>query len=354
MARQSGPESSSDVRVILKLVTEPDAVTTFEQFIQTHLHAHDRIGFDLLYRHDVPIIDCGFASDWHYYVLSNNKFCLFKVRLAEGKMDLRYKFECNKLFRTVSCHPKNQNLFALCTKTHLVIVDISCEKPIAQFKIGHSMFAGGWTSDGSRIICVSEGSEIYLVDLKGSLVSRAGFDQRDDFHENCLLLVHPSNPFAVVCRGKILRFLDLSESAQWKEGALRGEVTCGDFMQDEFYGAAFGFADGVIALYSFESCQLVVEQKLGTDRISVLSFCRSRSGVIAFACGSELFFATLPQWGFGHFGITKKCRLDASPIVKISWSLCEPMCLMSSDEDQLVHIFEVPGDYMPLYEPDEE
>jgi len=120
------------------------------------------------------------------------------------------------------------------------------------------------------------------------------------------------------------------------------------------FGAAFGYCDGTIDLWAFDKCELLIQQHLGDAPVTSISFCASRNGALAFACGNDVCFATLPQWGFGHFSVSKRYQLHTQQVKIVKWNdQDDRIAIISVDCDCMMHIFEVPQDFIPLYHVDD-
>jgi hypothetical protein len=83
-----------------------------------------------------------------------------------------------------------------------------------------------------------------------------------------------------------------------------------------------------------------------------IALCPAREGAIAFACGSEVCFATLPQWGFGHFVVRNRYTMHLATVGIVAWAGSEDaQSLISVDSDRMCHVLEVPADFVALYQP---
>jgi hypothetical protein len=159
----------------------------------------------------------------------------------------------------------------------------------------------------------------------------------------------------VIFGGNSAIFFNLDDPPKWKTGTLAKVPICSDFLPGGLDGAAFGYPDGVIELVSFEDCKAAIHQVIdphGDTPVTAIAFCPSRQGAIAFAIGTEICFATLPQWGFGHFAVAQRYAMHMERVTILRWIVSEEITsLLSVDADCMLHIFDVPRDFLPIYQP---
>jgi hypothetical protein len=340
------PEAPIDIKLLLTHTCQPDAVASFDRFLLGYLGIHDHFPFHLMSRLPEQPVDAGFLdSGSRYYVLLPHTFQTFVI--SENRSDLESSFESDSPLLASSAHPTRSTLFAVCTSSDLVLLDTVAPDRTSRIAVGN-LISCGWVADGVRVLCLSP-AEIVLVNVAGEKLCRCALPSHSRVP---ILSVHRSELYAVVCDGRNLVYIDLGGPCRWRAFGLPREPISSAFLPDGVFGAAFGYDDGSIDLVSFDRCEVVVRQELGDPPVASVAFCPNRQGAMAFASGADVRFATLPQWGFGHFAVSKRYQQHLRPVKIVRWGGGDDaMVVLSVDDDCMLHIFDVPQEFVPLYQP---
>ncbi|KAH0785918.1 hypothetical protein GPJ56_010179 [Histomonas meleagridis] len=148
-----------------------------------------------------------------------------------------------------------------------------------------------------------------------------------------------------------LQLIDFRESPTVQTKIIKGAPTSIAWLPNDTFGCAIGHDDGNVDLFSFQSNSVVITQNVSENAISGISFCETRNNVASFTSDNLILFSTLPVWGFGKFSVSKTYPMHTSNVTSANWfprSDGNPM-FISCDMDSMVHIFEVPNEYIPIY-----
>lgn len=338
-----------DTKVLLKHVVDDDAMSKFEKFVQGYLGIHDRFDFHLMYNFDEhkPIAS-GFASDSsRVFVLTNHSLLIFDVDKDAGTVTLGAEYAQEGIIAGDQ-HPARNGIFVLVTKQEIILVDVFDMENASALQIEH-VIAAKFVADGKRLLCLTANGILNVISLtEGHIGELELFD--GTLSDNLQLCVHESEPCAIVVNGTKLAFVELSEQPKLKVVDLKKEPTAVSFLPDKLFGAALGFADGSMCLYSFESSKSVVEQKVGKVPIAKIAFCPDRNDIVAIAIGGVLCFGGIPQWGFGSFNVYAKYEQHLATLRDVSWCKDDTgLSIATCDESGMFHMFEVPQEYLQLY-----
>jgi WD40 repeat protein len=341
------PEPTIDIKILLKHTCQPDSMASFDRFLLGYLGIHDHFPFHLMSRLPQQPVDAGFLdSGSRYYVLLPHAFQTFVI--SENRPEVESSFESDSPLLASSAHPTRSTLFAVCTSSDLILLDTAAPDCASRIGVGN-LISCGWVADGVRVLCLSSPAEFVLVTVAGEKLYRCALPSHSRIPR---LSVHPSELCAVVCDGRSLVYIFLGQPCGWRVGTLPREPISSAFLPDGLFGAAFGYDDGSIDLVSFDSCEVVVRQELGDLPVTSVAFCPNWQGAMAFASGADVCFATLPQWGFGHFAISKRYQQHLKPVKIVRWrGGDDAMVILSVDDDCMLHIFDVPQEFVPLYQP---
>jgi hypothetical protein len=278
-------------------------------------------------------------------------FTLYSMGAAVTDRDPIFLYESDSELRSVSAHPTNPNRFVLCTESALILLDSNVNPPTVGIDVGSNLVSCGWLSDGVRIVCISGNGDFCLVNLEGDKIYRSlGFEPNEPAH----LVMHPTLDCAMIHQSRHLVFLDFREEPAVRQDIIIDtKMRCAAFLPEGLFGAAVGNIDGSIDLVSFDGTKAPVHQEFSELEIAAMAFCPQKLGVMAFAAGTELSFATLPQWGFGHFKVTRSYAGHVEKILAVNWSAGdEPNLVLTVDGQNVIHVLEVPAEFIPLFQPD--
>lgn len=350
MRKGESAETGPDTKAILKCALGKKALSNFDLYLQNYLEIHDRFTFHAMTKLNVRVKQGGFLEDsTHFYVLSDQGFCVYELTMEDGHLNTIFSMEGDDI-KGAAQHPSNKYCFVLSFENKIVLMDTSNELQ-QQTLVMPNLVAAQFTHDGTRIVAITDNGFMHIINVED------GFTQHANIFEEVggqmMLFVHQHEAAVMIIMNDQLAFVSLEETPKIRTLALDDTPTCAAFMPGSLYGAAVAFKDGTISLYSFKTGEKTVHQKLMSSEITSLSFCPTRVGALAFACDSVVYFASLPQWGFGAFRINREYEMHRSPVQKIAWSDDNGELSMASFDEDMVHVFHVPDEYLPVYEPSE-
>lgn len=349
MTKQAAEVAQVDTKAILKYVVDEDAMSKFEKFVQGYLGIHHRFEFHMMYNfgEQVPIA-AGFVEDAaRVYVLVSDALMILDVDKDAGKVSVGVEYKREGLV-CADKHPTQNSVFVLATKSEIILLDVMDLENPSVLPI-ESVVAAKFVAGGDRIACLTSDGILHVVSLsEGNVGDLRLFDEEPC--DNLRMCVHYSEKCLFVVNGVKIAFVELSEPPKLKVMNVQREPITAEFLPEDSYGVALAFANGVMCFYSFDSSRPVVEQKLGKSDISCIAFCPGRSDILAAAAGRVVSFAGIPQWGFGAFNVYSKYEQHLSDITNLSWGSDDNgLSLVTTDKSGVLHVFEVPQEYLQLY-----
>ncbi|OHT05303.1 hypothetical protein TRFO_27000 [Tritrichomonas foetus] len=343
-----------DPALLLKNGTEQSAIDDFERFVQSYIELHDKYNFSMIKRIDESPFKVGFLEDiYHFYASTNAGLIFYATNPETGENSEMYRFTTSHPIQCVSQNPDNPYLFALIVHGSITLLNYST-KISKTINLEKSVIQVSWVTDNysnSSLVCLNRDLTVGIVDIQNEkfFTSTTKLESTNESH---FLAVHPTRNLAAVCDER-LRIIDFRDSPKIREFALKEEATSISWLPSENFGCAIGFSDGDIEFFSFISDSVVMSQNLTNKPLNSIEFCPSNPSSVSIVVENNIIFASLPAWGFGNLGRVATYRAHLSPILDAHWTANdENASMITCDADHTIHIFDVPDEYMPLYEPE--
>lgn len=339
-----------DNEIILKYGTETSAVDDFERFVQSYIEIHDKYDYSMIKRIEESPFKVGFIDDiYSFYASTDCGLISYRTDKETGIVSEFYRYQTKSLIQSVSQNPHNSYLFALLSNGKITIFnlltkesqEISLEKPIIQIS---------WLSGTSSLVCLYRDLSVGIADLEKCQVygTTNSLESSIDSH---FLITHPNHNIAAVCDDQ-LRLIDFRESPKIRKFLLKKPATAISWLPREYFGCAIGFSDGDIDFFSFDNDSVVMSQNIISQPIGGIEFCPTNPCSVSLTVDKDIIFVSIPSWGFGNLGKVATYKMHLSPILDAHWFADDVSASMiTCDADHMIHIFDVPEEYMPIYEP---
>ena len=339
-----------DNEVILKYGTKVSATDDYERFVQSYIELHDKYDYSMIKRIEESPYKVGFIDDiYHFYASTDCGLISYQTDQETGVIDESFRFNTNKPIQCVSQNPHNPYLFALLSNGKIIIFnlstqvskEISLEKPVIQIS---------WLSSTLSLVCLYRDLSVGITDIDkcSVVVTTESLQSNIDSH---FLITHPNHNIAAVCDDQ-LRFIDFREQAKIRKFILKKQATAISWLPRDYFGCAIGFDDGDIDFFSFDNDSVVMSQNIISQPICGIEFCPTNPCSVSLIVQKDIIFVSMPSWGFGSLGKVATYKMHLSPILDAHWTSDDVNASMiSCDADHMIHIFDVPEEYMPIYEP---
>ena len=341
-----------DPELILKYGTKTSAKDDFERFIQSYIELHDKYNYSMIKRIEESPFKVGFIDDiYHFYALTDSGLITYETNQENGLVSEFSRFQNNDPIQCVSQNPKNPYLFALLTNGIITIYNISTNES-QEINLGKPVIQIAWLNDMSSLVCLYKNLSVGTLDLDKGVVNctTSNLDSTIDSH---FLLAHPQHNLAAICDDQ-LRLIDFRESPKIRNFLLKKPATAISWLPNNYFGCAIGFADGDIDFFSFDNDSVVMsfEDESITEPICGIEFCPTNPCAVSLVVDKNIIFASMPSWGFGSLSKAGTYRTHLSPILDAHWIADDVNASMiTCDADHMIHIFDVPDEFIPIYEP---
>ena len=339
-----------DPNNILKYGTDKNAIDDFERFVQSYIDIHDNYDFSMIKRLEESPFKVGFLEDiYHFYALTEAGLISYETNQETALVSETNRFQMSSPIQCVSQNPKNKYLFAIVAKGKLTIYNMY-SKVTSDIELDQYIMQVSWTCSGESLIYLNRDLTVGVVDLQKEKVY-SSMKCMNTESESHFLVSHLTQNMALVC-DDVLRLIDFREPARIKEFPLKKSTTAISWMPNENYGCAIGYADGVIDFFSFENDTVVMSQNLTSRPVNGIEFCPDNPSTVSIVVDNNIIFASLPSWGFGSLGKEGTYKAHLAPILDAHWTSDDiSSSMISCDSDHMIHIFDVPEIYTPIYEP---
>ncbi|KAK8895694.1 hypothetical protein M9Y10_013578 [Tritrichomonas musculus] len=339
-----------DPEVILKYGTNVSALDDFERFAQSYLELHDKYDYSMIKRIEEFPNKVGFIDDiYHFYVLTDSGLIIYETNQETGIVNEFYRFQTSNKIQNVSQNPHNPYLFALLTNGEIVVFNFSTKESQA-INLDKKVTQVSWLSNNSCLVCLFYDLLMAVIDLGKCQVqtTKTKIESKIDSH---FLISHPNHNIAAVCDDQ-LRLIDFRESAKIRNFVLKKKATSISWLPQNYFGCAVGYSDGCIDFFSFDKDSVVMSQNVISQPIRGIEFCPTNSCSVSLIVDKDILFVSMPSWGFGSLGKVASYKTHLAPIVDAHWISDDVnTSMITCDNDHMVHIFDVPEEYMPIYEP---
>lgn len=338
-----------DPDTILKYGTKPNAVADFERFVQSHIEIHDKYNFSMVKRIEESPFKVGFIDDiYHFYTSTDADIIFYEIDKETGVVTEFYRYQAKSRIQNVAQNPFNSYLFALLSSGEITLFNLSTKTSEA-IKLDQPVIQIAWMNKKQSIVTLFWDLTVGLVDLEHVQVfgTRNPFESQIDSH---ILVAHPNFDMAAICDDK-LRLIDFRDSPKILETELKQHATAVSWLPNDNFGCALGFANGDLDFFSFKSNETVMHQNITKDSIYGIEFCPANPSAVSLIVENNILFASMPSWGFGNVGEVGTYKMHLAPILDAHWIADDKYASMiSCDADHMIHIFDVPEEYIPIYE----
>lgn len=335
-----------DSKAILKSIAAPGAMNIFERFLLSHINIQDNVDYQLMHRIEENPHKVGFINKYtDFYAAMDDQIVAYHTVEGFHGVDEISRLQVNAQIDSVEQNAKDQEVIALsyankitfwntCTQSEITLLSQPTKKEIT------------WLSSENTLLSLEETGKLQIFDIQSS----ASIDASYVLPPNSKILGNSNGPLAMAF-GNSIQLLDFRQEEIASSCPLPNVPTSAVWMPNAVFGAALGFDDGTLSLFSFKDNQVVIHQSIGTTPAPIFSldFCPSRIGTAAVAINDTIYFATLPAWGFGHFQVSKSYKAHIANILDLHWQ-GNSTDIISCDSDHMIHINDV-NNYIPLYEP---
>ncbi|KAK8848087.1 hypothetical protein M9Y10_019143 [Tritrichomonas musculus] len=339
-----------DPDVILKYGTNTSAVDDFERFAQSYLELHDKYDYSMIKRIEETPYKVGFIDDiYHFYVLTDSSFIIYETNQETGEVSEFYRLQTSNKVQNVSQNPHNPYLFALLANGKIMVFNLST-KESQEINLEKKVAQVSWLSNNSCLVCLYCDLSIAIIDLDRCQVqtTNSNFESKIDSH---FLISHPNHNIVAICDDQ-LRLIDFRDSAKIRNFVLKKEATSISWLPQDYFGCAVGYSDGCIDFFSLDKNSVVMTQNVISQPIRGIEFCPTNSCSVSLIVDKDIIFVSMPSWGFGSLGKVASYKMHLSPIVDAHWISDDiNTSMITCDNDNMIHIFDVPEEYMPIYEP---
>ena len=336
-----------------KSIFEANLIHNFEFFLSSYPDLLNKFPYHSMQQFEIPNIkSLGFINKWdNFYIQTKRKLTFWNLTDDEFVQQSQFKGKFNYFKQ----HIKNKSLFAFSNDDNISIYNKSTTE-VLNFKVEGNKIKGiEWLPKENKLIAVLEDGNIEVIDIESqTCYQQYNEDDNTTSYSKILLSSHKTNQFLSVIFNDQLKLIDFRDKYIIKNYQISNDVTAIDWFPSDTFGCALGYNYGNVDLYSYSKGETLFSQKISDNPINKISFCGSlaRNNAVGFSSGSSLYFSTLPDFGFGEFYVTQEYEQHLSDIVDFNWFVDgKNASIISCDKDSLVHLFGVPDEFTPIYQP---
>jgi len=325
-----------------KIMLKSKVCDVFERFVNSRINSHNNYDYSIVSRTNEDLQRVGFIDNLdQFYSCSDSNLVVNQIAEDFNSIKEVSRHQIPKSHVSFSQHPVANELFTISSKKDIHFINTALNS--------HTNIETNY--ENQKVTWIGNSFQFFAIDPEGNISITDAQEQKNISVNSLksrvsLILSHPTEPL-VVLAGNSMQIIDTRSHLVSYNIQLKASITCMSWMPKNIFGAAAGFADGSVELFSLGEALTLESQEFSKNPIKFIEFCPSRLGTAMIGVENDIEFAKLPVWGFGRLTKTVTHSGHIAKVREGHWSRKNELKVISCDCDRTLNLWKMPQGYLP-------